>query len=149
LQKAMKKGMKGGFGDILAHTLSDLLSGVLENAITSMFKKKKKKGGAGDVFGGGGLLGNFLSPLSSLFNFDVASNDRMARHYGYDFANMFTMGMADFKAPQARFAVSSSSRSAPVVHIHMGTNHVREEADIGKIADAVARRVQQQGYGTR
>lgn len=151
MQKALKKGLGGTFGDILSHTLTDLLSGVLENAITSLFKKHKggKKGALNSIFGGGGLLGSALSPLSSLLNFDVGSNDRMARHYGADFMNMFHLGMMDFRVPESRVTPKTGGAgSVATVNIHLGTTHIHNDADVSTLANRIAYEVKQGLYGT-
>ena len=110
LQKALRKGLKGGFGDILANTLSDLLSNVLTNAIEGMFKKKKKASPL-DIFGGGGLLGSFLSPISNLFG-----------------------GGGDRSVSPAGRSVGGSH----TVNVHMGTTNIHNDTDVTNLVNRVA-----------
>jgi TP901 family phage tail tape measure protein len=92
--------------------------------------------------GGGGFIAGLLGSLGG-GGFDNGNNDRQARHWGYDFAGMFTQGMNDHSnSRMAAVAVGGSGGSSNNVTINMHGPVVRHEADIRDLSRQVAREVQ-------
>lgn len=116
-----------------------LLGGLL-GGISSLFGGGHKSGG-GERSGGSGDLGGVLN-LAGLFGglvFDDAGNDRKARRWGFDFAQHFTHGIGDFAGRMQPAMASAGSGGQSVQHFHIeGPFHIREEADINKIAERLA-----------
>lgn len=95
--------------------------------------------------GGGGFLGG-------LFGFDDAINDSKAARWGFDFAHhAFQNGISRELNTQKPFTGVQQGRNAgrgdTHINIHVPQIIVREQADIGRVADALAWRMQSELRG--
>lgn len=135
--RSLQKGVKGVFGQVIVHTLTNLLADVLDNAIASIFRKKRqpteKKGFLG------GLLGTAFNFVGGFFGFDDAANDGQAKGWGWDFAKHFSRGIDSY---QGRMGVASSAPSSGAssynVTVHLNYTGSGKEADYREIGRQLA-----------
>ena len=130
------------------HFFSDMLKGFIQMLEQMMAKAlalgivNLLTGGAGGFLGGNGKgNGGFLS----VFGFDDATNDTKAARWGFDWASKFTGGAAQFNNAHKPFAAGaggSGQGGDTHVHVHIGAVHNHTEADMGKMADMLAFKVQ-------
>lgn len=94
------------------------------------------KGGGGDTSGIGGLLGG----VAGILAFDDPVHDRAALRWGRDFGRLFTAGALDGHR-QLRPAAAGASGHTIVNMSFPGDIHIREEADIGRVARELDRHI--------
>jgi len=134
----------GAFEKVFLGDTKNLLGDLLksfEQMLAKMVADAVAAGIVRSLFGGGNFVTGFMGSL--LGGFDDAGNDRTARHWGFDFASMFTQGMSDHSTSRmAAAAPGGSSGGDTHVHINIQGPVVRHDLDIRDLSRQVAREVQ-------
>lgn len=141
------KNVLDGFKQMLAQMLAELLAKAAIFGILDLLTG----GGAGTILngkGGGGLF-KFLG-------FDDGHNDRIARHWGFDFGNHFMNGIADYQQQRlAPAGLSSAGGSvgggnySPTVHINFHGTTIHRDVDVDRLGERLAYITAERLRGTR
>ena len=138
--------LESAFVNVLNGKFKNLFGNILqgfEQMITQMIAKWLAMQAIMGIFGAAGAP---TGAFSSIFGggFDVADNDNHAQRWGFDFARYFTGGMSDYGNKHKPMQGQAEGRGAGDTHVHVHianvTNHT--EADMGKMADMLAWKVQ-------
>lgn len=129
------------------HWFSDLLK-AFQQMLAQMVAQALAAGIVRSIFGAAAGGGGFLSGALGIFGFDDADNDRKAQRWGFDFAEHFSRGQANFQNYSAPSHSASGAQSASPIVVQMtGDNHYHNDMDAGRVADIVAVKVQQRLRG--
>jgi TP901 family phage tail tape measure protein len=108
-----------------------------------------------DLFTGGGASG-ILGPFGKFLGFDDAHNDRLARHWGFDFGHHFLNGIADYQQQRLAPAGLSSAGGgvgggnyAPTVNINFHGTTIHRDVDVERLGERLAYITAERLRGTR
>lgn len=137
--------MAGGVKSILGNALEKLFTGdsknwfkqllsSFEQMLAQMVAQALAAGIVRALFQGG----NFLTGFLGAFGFDDMGNDRKARHWGFDFADLFTKGIGDHTTIHgASRAVSFANRTSSdnsTINVHMHGVTIGSDMNIREVA---------------